>query len=353
MTHRTPIIIPVFIPHAGCLERCLFCNQKAAGKGISLPTLKAFIETSLAKIPLDHRGREIQIAFYGGSFTAMDREVQLLYLKEVQSFLSFGRIDSIRVSTRPDALDEETLAQLHRYGTKTVEIGAQSMEDEVLLLSNRGHRAEDTVSAMDCLRDWGFEIGIQLMMGLPGDTLVRFLYTLEQMIELKPDFLRIHPTLVLKGAPLESLWRGHRYLPLSLDETIRWLKAGLLKLRRHSIRVARIGLQPTPELEDHLLAGPYHPALRHFVDSAITYDMAARLLETSGGNAAPVFLCHPQEISNLRGQRNENIHTLRTRFRLQDVCIQEEGLLPREYLVLQTSQGNRSMSRMDLRYDEH
>jgi len=227
------------------------------------------------------------------------------------------------------------------------------MEDEVLSLSNRGHRARDTVSAIGRLRNWGFKVGVQLMMGLPGDTLVRFLYTLERMIELKPDFLRIHPTLVLKGAPLESQWRAHSYVPLSLDETIRWLKAGLLKLRRHSIRVARIGLQPTPELEDHLLAGPYHPALRHFVDSAITYDMAARLLETSDGNAAPIFFCHPREVSNLRGQRNENIQALKTRFRLQEVCIQEEGLLPRGYLVLQTSQGSRSMSRMDLSYDEY
>ena len=198
-----PLIIPIFLPAIGCRERCLFCNQKASSEGLSSPSfVHSFIEDSLGRIPYDNEGREKQVAFYGGSFTAIHKDDQVRYLKEVQPFLASGLIDSIRISTRPDALDEETLSLLKEYGVRTIEVGVQSMIDEVLSLAHRGHRAEDTVSATLRLKQWGFEVGHQLMIGLPGDTCDRFLQTLDRVIELKPDFVRIHPTLVLKrGSP--------------------------------------------------------------------------------------------------------------------------------------------------------
>ena len=199
----TPLIIPVFLPAMGCHERCLFCNQKTAAEGLpSPPSVRNFIQSSLNGIFSDKKDREKQVAFYGGSFTAIHRDHQVCYLKEVQLFLASGLIHSIRISTRPDALDEETLSLLKEYGVKTVEIGVQSMIDEVLLLARRGHSAADTVDAVSRLQDKKFEVGLQLMIGLPCDTCNRFLQTLDRVIELKPDFVRIHPTLVLKGAPL-------------------------------------------------------------------------------------------------------------------------------------------------------
>jgi len=345
----SPLIIPVFLPSFGCREQCLFCNQKVAANGLpSSSSVRNFIEASLAEIPYDKNDREKQVAFYGGSFTATHREDQVSYLKEVQAFLASGLIDSIRISTRPDALDEETLSLLKEYGVKTVEVGVQSMVDEVLFLAKRGHCTEDAVSAASRLKRRGFEVGLQLMIGLPSDTCDRFLQTLDRVIELKPDFVRIHPTLVLKGAPLENLWREGRYSPLQLEEAVQWLRKGLLKLENSSIPVARIGLQPTQELERDFLAGPYHPSFRQLVDSSIFFDMAVSLLRVSQKNGQALFQCHPKEISNLRGQKNENIMRLKEYFKLSEILIDGKQELPRGTLVLQTQGEEVSIHRKSL-----
>ncbi len=342
----SPLIIPVFLPNLGCRERCLFCNQKAAAEGLPSPSsVRNFIEASLAEIPYNKKNRKKQVAFYGGSFTAIHRDDQVSYLKEVQPFLVSGLIDSIRISTRPDALDEETLSLLKEYSVKTVEVGVQSMVDEVLFLSKRGHCAEDTVSATSRLKRRGFEVGLQLMIGLPGDTCDRFLQTLDRVIELKPDFIRIHPTLVLKGAPLENLWREGRYSPLHLDEAVQWLKRGVLRLENSSLPVTRIGLQPTQELERDFLAGPYHPSFHQLVDSAIFFDMAVSLLRVSQKNGQALFFCHPKEVSNLRGQKNENIMRLKEHFKLSEILIDGKQELPRGTLGLQAQGGEVSIRR--------
>jgi histone acetyltransferase (RNA polymerase elongator complex component) len=344
-----PLIIPVFLPNLGCHERCLFCNQKASSGGLPSPSsVRNFIEASLNRFPSEKEDREKQVAFYGGSFTAIHRDDQVCYLKEVQPFLASGLIHSIRISTRPDALDGETLSLLKAYNVKTVELGVQSMIDEVLLLSHRGHGAADTMDAVSRLKDKKFEVGLQLMIGLPGDTCNRFLQTLDRVIKLQPNFVRIHPTLVLKGAPLEDVWRAGEYSPLPLDETVQWLKKGILKLEESSIRVARIGLQPTKELERDYIAGPYHPALHQLIDSAIFFDMATSLLQVSQKNGRVLFLCHPKEISNLRGQRNENILRLKNHFNLSQILIEEREELPKGFLSLQTQEGELSINRKSL-----
>jgi len=349
----TPLIIPIFLPNVGCREQCLFCNQKASAEGPPSPSsVRSFIEASLARIPHNKKNRQHQVAFYGGSFTALSKEEQINYLQEVQPFLVSGLINSIRISTRPDALDEKILSLLKEYGVKTVEIGTQSMINEVLMLANRGHWAEDTISAVSLLKEWDFEIGLQLMIGLPGDSLVRFLQTLDRVIDLKPDFVRIHPTLVLKSAPLAILWRTGKYHPLSLEESIQWLKRGLLKLERSSIPMARIGLQPTKELERDFLAGPFHPAFRQLVDSEIFFDMATSLLKLFKDELEPVFFCHATEISNMRGQRNRNIMRLREKFQLKNISIQGCENVPRGSLVLQTQTGNISIRKGELQYSE-
>jgi len=345
----SPIIIPIFLPNLGCRERCLFCNQKATAKEIPSPSsVQKFIEASLTELPFDKNKREKQVAFYGGSFTAMNRDDQARYLEVVQPFLKSGLVHSNRISTRPDALDEETLSLLKEYDVKTIEIGVQSMIDEVLFLSRRGHRAEDTITATSRLRRWSFEVGIHLMIGLPGDTDNRFLETLDRVIDLKPDFVRIHPTLVLKGSPLEILWRDGNYSPLSLEEAVYWLKRGILKLERSGIRVARVGLQPTEELERYYLAGPYHPALHQLVDSEIAFDMAKHLLQIHPEESKPLFLCHPKEVSNLRGQRNRNILNLKNQFHLKEILVQNREDIPRGSLILQNREGSVSIHRKSL-----
>lgn len=349
MTNTPPLIIPIFLPFAGCRSRCLFCNQKATPDEVLSPfAVRPFLEVSLRTLPPHRSHREKQVAFYGGSFTAMEKEDQISYLREVQPFLSSGLIESVRISTRPDRLDEETLARLKALGVKTVEIGVQTMVDEVLLRSHRGHRAEDTCMATAHLKQEGFEVGHQLMIGLPGDTFARFQETLDRIIDLGPDFVRIHPTLVLRRSPLETLWRDGIYAPLSLEETIQWLKSGLLKLERSSIRIARLGLQPTGDLQRDTLAGPFHPALHHLVDSAIFFDMARHLLQNNPKGFRALFLCHPGDVSNLRGQRNENLLKLRETFGLEEISVQIGEDLPRGSLVLQTKTGNTSIHRKEL-----
>ena len=267
----------------------------------------------------------------------MSREDQLSYLSEVQPFISTGQIDSIRLSTRPDALNEEILAMLKEYGVKTVEVGVQSMVDEILLLSKRGHTAKDSASAILRLNRRGFEVGVHLMIGLPGDSFEKYLQSIDRIIHLKPDFVRIHPTLVLKGASLESLWKSGKYSPMTLDDAVEWLKKGMLKLESASIPIARIGLQPTKELEENLLAGPFHPALHHLVDSAIFYDMAETLLLKHLKAPDPVFVCNPKDLSSLKGQRNKNILSLRGRFRLQNIQIETNEEIQKGLLFLKTS----------------
>lgn len=345
-----PLIIPVFLPNLGCPERCVFCNQKAVAPEVPSPSrVRELLETSLHRFPAD-RTRHRQVAFYGGSFTAISEEDQIAYLREVQPFLSTGEIDSVRISTRPDALGERALALLKAHGVKTVEIGAQSMIDEVLRLSHRGHSAEEASSAVRRLKSQDFEVGIHLMIGLPGDVIERFLQSLDRVIRLKPDFLRIHPTLVLRDAPLEVLWREGRYSPLSLEEAVQWVKLGLGRLEAASVPVARISLQPTKELDASYLAGPYHPAFHQLVDSEVFFDMAARLLEAHGGAAEPTFLCHPSEVSNVRGQRNRNIQRLRERFGIESILVKERQDIPRGALVLQTPEGEVMIQKRDLRY---
>lgn len=343
-----PIIIPIFLPHLGCRQRCLFCNQRVTVEEVpSVPSVRNFVEDSIKALP-PNGTREKQIAFYGGSFTAIPKEGQIRYLETARPFLTSGLIDSIRISTRPDALGEETLSLLKEYGVKTVEVGAQSMIDEVLFLSQRGHSVADILSAMARLKQCGFEVGLHLMIGLPGDTYELFLETIHRVIDLKPDFLRIHPTLVLRGAPLQTLWETGRYVPLSLEGTIRWLKKGLLTLERSGIQVSRVGLQPTQGLEKHFLAGPYHPALHQLVDSEIAFDMAAHLLQNNSGGSHVLFLCHPREVSNLRGQRNGNILKLKEQFQLEEVFIQEMEEIPRGSLFLNTPSGYALVKRKDL-----
>jgi histone acetyltransferase (RNA polymerase elongator complex component) len=344
-----PLIIPIFLPYLGCGQRCLFCNQKVTAKEVPSPSsVQTFIEASLANLPSDEKERERQVAFYGGSFTAIPKDEQITYLKAVRAFLTSGLIDSIRVSTRPDALNEEILQILKEHRVKTVELGVQSMIAEVLSLTERGHSSEDVISAVSRLKRRGFEVGLQLMIGLPGDTFDRFLQTLDRVIDLNPDFVRIHPTLVLKGAPLESLWNVGGYSPLPLDEAIQWLKKGLLKLEAASIPVARIGLQPTEELERDLLAGPYHPALHQLIDSSIFFDMAQHLLQISPIGSQAIFVCSPREVSNLRGQGNKNILKLKEQFKLNGILIHESKELPRGCLAIRKQSGEVLIQRKSL-----
>jgi len=287
--------------------------------------------------------RPVQIAFYGGTFTGMARDEQLRLLQLASPFLDDGSVDGIRISTRPDEIDAEGLDLIKGLGVTTVELGAQSLDDEVLLRSRRGHTSMDIFQAVSLLKTRDFQTGIHLMAGLPGDTEERFKKTIDKTISLHPDTVRIHPTIVLRDTPLADAFREGHYVPLTLTEAVTQCKNALKKLTAARIPVIRLGLQTTAELEKKgvVVAGPFHPAFRSLVESAIFLDLASALLacsETGKGSAA--FTAAPADVSNLYGHRRINFTHLRERFHVDDIRITVDPSLPRGELILTTAKGS-------------
>jgi len=326
------MIIPFFIPHAGCPHQCVFCNQKTitgqsrSVDALSIPhTVNTFLTGCASQEP-------VQIAFYGGSFTALPIYSQRDYLEACQPFISAGKITSIRLSTRPDNISREILAFLKSYNVETIELGVQSMNDQVLVLSGRGHTVADTLNAVALIHESGFTLGLQLMPGLPGDSAVHFMETITAVIELKPTFVRIYPAVVITGTPLEELYRSGRYAPLTLADAVSICGNALVKFKRAGIGVIRMGLQPTKELEKPgmIVAGPYHPAFRQLVESSIYLEiMRAALRQNNIGTGPSYFHLHPADVSAAIGQKRSNIKQLIKEFGLASVHVIPDTHVPR------------------------
>jgi histone acetyltransferase (RNA polymerase elongator complex component) len=319
------MIIPFFIPHSGCPHQCVFCNQKNI-TGLNHPEAASAIPDKInCYICTNNAQTPVEIAFYGGSFTALPLEVQGTYLEAVRPFIESGRAHGLRLSTRPDCISNHILSFLKEHLVTVIELGAQSMDDKVLNRSGRGHRAEDTINAVKLLKEHGFAVGLQLMPGLPGDTAEDFIEkTIDSIIDIEPDFVRLYPLLVIKGTPLENLHRNGFYRPLTLDEAVALCYEAMRKLEHAGIDVIRIGLQSTEELErpGTILAGPFHPAFRQLVDSMFFLEtMRSILRERKGTNNSAVFLVNPRDVSNAIGQRRCNIKALREEFRLSKVYV--------------------------------
>jgi len=318
------MIIPFFIPHSGCPHQCVFCNQKNI-TGQTKPVAPSAIPQKITEyLAISSSEKPAQVAFYGGSFTALPLETQKAYLIAVQPFIHAGQIAGIRLSTRPDCITKEILSLLNEYHVTTIELGVQSMDDVVLTRSGRGHTATDTVNAVSLIKPCDFQIGLQLMPGLPGDSDDCFMKTIGMVIELKPDFVRVYPCLVIKDTPLADLYTSDRYKPLSLDDAVLLCREALERFELAGIDVIRIGLQPTEELErpGTIIAGPYHPAFRQLVESSILLDKMRSALRTSKGKTGMVtFQVNPKDLSAAIGQQRSNIKQLKKEFGIQKIRI--------------------------------
>jgi histone acetyltransferase (RNA polymerase elongator complex component) len=323
-------IIPIFIAHLGCPHRCIYCDQdRITHSSLTIATAGEIAEEIERYLKLGTHRREdlraVQVAFYGGSFTALPIETQRRFLQSVSPFLGQGRVHSLRLSTRPDYCFPECLAILKEYQVATIELGVQSMDDEVLGISRRGYGRERVKEAVRELSQGGFEIGIQLMIGLPGDSASTFASTVEEVIALRPHFIRLYPTLVIQGTQLERWFRAGHYHPLSLEEAVSLAKGALQRFRQAGIPVIRVGLQSTPSLEAPgvIVAGPFHPAFRQLVEGSLLYEQAVSLLKGAEiqGRGSPTFLISPKDISNFYGQRGENIRRLRKVFGLREIQV--------------------------------
>ncbi|GAW91069.1 elongator complex protein 3 [Calderihabitans maritimus] len=331
-------IIPIFAPHLGCPNRCIFCNQRRTASTYQIPnagTVRKIIESHLDTIPMQGDIR-VEVAFYGGSFTALPEKQREELLTAASSYVEEGLITGIRVSTRPDVVDQGILEQLKKHKVSVIELGVQSMDDEVLAAAGRGHTSRDVIFASRLIKQYGFRLGHHIMLGLPGDSCDKTLETARKVLALKPDLVRIHPTLVIRDTELEKRYRQGIYQPLSLEEAVARCKELVILFERFGVEVIRIGLQPTPtlNLEGDVVAGPFHPALGELVYAAVAYEQLAALTTAylAGREVERKKIkiyCHPRDLSVVTGQAKRNIIKLRKEFDIGEVEVKPEERLSR------------------------
>ena len=331
--------IPIFIPHQGCPFQCVYCDQKIIASQLEAPSARdvsEIIERHLSTIPL--QAAEVEIAFFGGSFTAIDQELQEEYLRAAAPYLRGGRVSGLRLSTRPDCIDEDTLMFLARHGVKTIELGVQSLNNQVLKMSARGYQAADVFKACQLIKVHGFRLGVQLMIGLPGDNKARDMETTDLAIGLTPDMVRIYPTVVIAGTWLEKAFRRGEYQPLDLDEAVVISKDMYLRFSAAGIRVIRMGLQPGDELsrEGNVAAGPFHPSFGELVLQGVFRDQARMLMEAYISRVEPQRVLqlwvNPRDISLMVGQHRNNILALTNQFRLESLTVKKQDTIDRNQI---------------------
>ena len=310
-----PLIIPIFIPHLGCPYRCVFCDQRKitsqSGREVDRNYVERVLNSAVDSKCFDPQHKP-EVAFYGGTFTGISYDRMLELLEAVSPYIKDGLVVSIRVSTRPDTLDKRRLEIMKEYGVETVELGAQSMDNMVLKLSNRGHTADDTVNAVQLLRDYGFRVGIQLMPGLPGDSKEIFFQTTEEIIGIHPDMVRLYPAVVIRGTGLERLYKKGEYRALDLDEAVEICADSCVLFESKGIPVIRIGLMSSPQLleKGRIIAGPWHPAFGFLVRSMIYQRNIRHYLPLPGEASLIKIFALKQEIPLLRGYRNQAIREI-------------------------------------------
>ena len=348
------VVVPFFINQRGCRQRCVYCAQTAInGESGALPSAAEIRET-VAAYRATAGGRCVEVAFYGGSFTCLPRQVQQQLLEPAAELLRTGTIAGIRLSTRPDAVGAVEAAFLADHGVGTVELGVQSLVDEVLQAAGRGHAAAVVPAAVTALRAAGCRVGIQLMPGLPQDAPAQTLATLRGALALKPDFLRIYPTVVLANTPLAALYGSGEYIPWHLDQTVAVVKRMLHAAMWAGVPVLRIGLQPSASLDrpGAVVAGPYHPALGELVQAALWRDLLAQMV--SGTTRGPVELrCAPRRVSAVVGQKRSTLTWLAAQTNGAVVRIVGDPVCGPTQLILNTPDAQRTGDLLkDLTYDD-
>jgi len=310
-------IIPIFLPHQGCPHRCVFCQQQTItnywGKQRIPDEIKNTIELAIQSKQFSAK-KPKEVAFYGGTFTSLPISSMTKMLGTVKPYIEKGIVQSIRLSTRPDSLSEDRLNILESFSVSTVELGVQSMDDRVLLLSHRGHTSQDTVNAFKILKKRGFTVGAQLMPGLPGDSQEIFMDTIDKVIGLRPDTVRLYPTLVIRGTKLAQWYKQRRYAPMGLKDTINLCKEACIQLENAGIPVIRIGLMSSPSLleKGEIIAGPWHPSLGFLVRSAIHLEKIRPYLPVMGETKNILLHAPQKEIPLLVGYKKSGMRHIET-----------------------------------------
>ena len=324
-------VIPIFVPHLGCPNDCIFCNQKSISgqmKQITEDEVEKIIEEFLNSFKEEKLYTEI--AFFGGSFTGIDIDLQEKLLKIAYKYVKDKKVDGIRVSTRPDYIDKEKLKLLKKYGVKTIELGVQSTNDYILKKSKRGHNFEDVKKASKLIRRYGFTLGHQMMIGLPESTWLDELNTARDLAKLKPKIVRLYPVLVIKGTELEKEFVKGEYEPITLDQAVERCKELYYFFDKKKITVIRMGLQNTdiisnPEnINSEVVAGPYHEAFGQLVEDSIWYDKILSAIKKVNTKVAEVEIeVNPNDVNNIIGHKKENIQKFKELYEV-DVKIKQK-----------------------------
>ncbi len=337
-------IIPIFVPHLGCPNDCTFCNQKKISgvqKQITSNDVRDIIDEYLNSFKEKDVYKEV--AFFGGSFTGIDVELQESLLSAAYDYIKEGKIDGIRISTRPDYIDKPTLKRLKKYKVKTIELGVQSSNDYVLKKSKRGHTFEDVKKASKMIRWHGFTLGHQMMLGMPESSELDDINTAKDLIKLKPKIVRIYPVLVIKGTELEKDYQEGRYEPLTVERAVERCKEICYLFEKKKIKIIRIGLQTTdgicnPESPtSEVVSGPYHENFRGLVESSIYYDSMIEKIKNFNMKVKEVeIIVNPQNVSNIVGHKRENIIKLKETYDI-DVKIVQDIKCPVEKIDIKVS----------------
>lgn len=299
-------IIPIFVPDEGCPHRCVFCNQNritGSEELMNVNIARNIIEEHLDTI--DRSSAFIEISFFGGTFTAIREERQKKLLALAKEYKDSGKIDYIHLSTRPDAINDYILTYLKEFGVNVIELGVQSLNEEVLKASGRGHSIEDVYNASKLIKDYGFILGHQLMLGLPKDNFERDRESLKASISMKPDIARLYPALVIKDTPMEKMYNRGYYKPYTLDEGVEISLELLREYEKNNIKVIRVGLQPTENINTgkDLIAGPFHPAFRELVESKDINNKIYELLKDQSGKV--IIEVSNKDVSKLYSNRKK------------------------------------------------
>lgn len=303
--------IPIFIPELACPNRCIYCNQRHISgqlQAVKPEEIKQIIEQHLATFI---RPSEVELAFFGGSFTGIDEKDMLTYLQIVQPYIEQGEIKSIRISTRPDYINEKILDILQQYNVKDIELGSQSLNEEVLAFAKRGHTVRDVENASQLIKSYGFSLGLQMMIGLPLDTVEKSKETAKKILKLGAESTRIYPTLVINNTDLADLYRQNKYKALSLDEAVDWTTEIYKIFSQSSIKILRVGLHPSEALINgtELLAGPFHVSFKELVLTKIWQEKFEKLpINTK------TILVNPKEINYAIGYNSKNKQLLQKKF---------------------------------------
>ena len=338
-------IIPVFIPHKGCPHACVFCNQNAITARTADVTPEDVRRTAEEWLStLEGRGLEqIELSFFGGSFTGIPLEQKSALLAVAKEYKDAGRIDKIHLSTRPDYINEEILDNLKRFGADVIELGVQSFDPDVLELSERGHSAEDVYMACDLIKSYGcFTLGIQLMIGLPGDSYEKCMESVKRTIEIGPDIARLYPTVIISGTKLCRMYEEGEYAPFSQEEMIRTTTDMYKELTGAGINVIRVGLKASALINDsgysRVVGDTYHPAFRQLVEGRIARDEVAESLKAiaNTGYSGPLALsAGPEKFAAVIGHKAENRKYFGAEFPMFDIMYTEDPSIEGGKIVIE------------------